>query len=106
MISGFLSCLLFSPFLRLIFVILHICRLHVTFFSEVLSGALLISQALRGYSVLCDSPNFSTSSLVSPKLLWLPFSFFLPLTEVTLEHFQSFFLFHISLTLQPVFTEV
>lgn len=56
--------------------------------------------------LLCDSPNFSTSSLVSPKLLWLPFSFFLPLTEVTLEHFQSFFLFHISLTLQLVFSEV
>lgn len=100
MISGSLSCLPFPTFLRLI---LHICRHYATFFSEVLSGFLLISQYVRGYPVLWDSPNLSTSSLTSPKLLWLSFSFFLPLTEGTLEHLQSFCLFHIPLTLQPLF---
>lgn len=100
MITGSLSCLPFSTFLQLI---LHICRHYATFFSEVLSGFLLNSQYLQDYSVLWDSPNLSTSSLTSPKLVWLPFSFFLPLTEGTLEHFQSFCLFHIPLTLQPLF---
>lgn len=53
----------------------------------------LVSQALQSCFVLWDSLNLSTSSLASPKLLWLPcrlFSLFLPLTEVTLEHFQAF----------------
>lgn len=53
----------------------------------------LVSQALQSCFVLWDSLNLSTSSLASPKLLWLPcrlFSLFLPLAEVTLEHFQAF----------------
>lgn len=102
MISGTLSCLPFSTFLRLIFVILRTCRLYATFFSEVLSCFLLISQYLRGCFVLWDSPNLSTSSLASPKLLWLSISFFFPLNKGILEHFQSLCLFHIPLTLQPL----
>lgn len=48
MLSGSLSCLIFSTFLRLVFVILYICRLYAIFLPslrllclpEVLSGSL------------------------------------------------------------------
>lgn len=107
-LSGSLSCLLFSIFLMLLFVTLHICRLYAIFLPSLrLLSSFRPSFSLSGTAELVwglSQPlHFLLGLSKTAVAAFQAFGLFRSLTEVTLEHFQSFCSFFIII---PHFSEV